>query len=123
MKMEDGGLQTCHARAPSPIASALRVSAVLQKRAKLGTWADGSQARDARRRRVRVGEDGELEAPLFLSFDTLFKRKFLLPRSALSPSRLEKLARVGGAYFAQNIFGANGDDGAHQGQSIFVRDG
>ena len=31
MKMEDGGLRTCHARAPSPIASALRVSAVLQK--------------------------------------------------------------------------------------------
>ena len=68
--------------------------------AKLGTWADGSQARDARRRRVRVGEDGEPEAPLFLSFDTLFKRKFLLPRSALSPSRLEKLARVDVAYFA-----------------------
>ena len=29
--------------------------------AKLGTWADGSQARDARRRRVRVREDGEPE--------------------------------------------------------------
>ena len=43
--------------------SALRAILVCVGRAKLGTWADGSQARDARRRRVRVGEDGEPSEP------------------------------------------------------------
>ena len=40
-----------------------------------------------------------LEALLSLLIG-MFKRKFLLPRLVLSPSRLERLARVDSAYFA-----------------------
>ena len=43
-----------------------------------------------------------LEALLSLLIRT-FKRKFLLPRLVLSPSRLERLARVDSAYFANII--------------------
>ena len=45
---------------------------------------------------------GSLEALLSLLIRML-KRKFLLPRLVLSPSRLERLARVDSAYFANII--------------------